>query len=62
MNMGDHIKKLLTVKSLVTFALLGATVYLATAQRIQISPEFFASIVASVVTYYFTKKDGDGNA
>lgn len=58
--MKDVLTKLLTVKSLVTFGLLGATVYLTIKQSTQISPEFFASVVSAVVTYYFTRKDGSG--
>ena len=54
-------KKLLTVKSIVTFALIGATVYLAVTQSVQLAPEFFASVVTAVVTYYFTRKDGGDN-
>ena len=56
--MKDTILKLLTVKSIVTFTLIGSTAYLAVAQKIQVSPEFFASVVTAVVTYYFTRKDG----
>lgn len=55
--MKETIKKIVSVKSIVTFALIGATVYLAVAEKIQISPEFFASVVTAVVTYYFTRKD-----
>lgn len=59
--MKETLKNLLTVKSITTFALIGATVYLAIKGNIQLAPEFFASIVASVITYYFTKKSDDGN-
>lgn len=59
--MKDTIKSLLTVKSLVTFILIGATAYLAVKSQIQISPELFASIVTAVITYYFTRKNDDGN-
>ena len=57
--MKEIIKKLCTVKSIVTFGLIGATVYLAVRQNVQLAPEFFASVVTAVVTYYFTRKDGN---
>lgn len=53
--------KLLTVKSLVTFGLLGAMTYLTVKQSTQISPEFFASVVSAVITYYFTRKENGGS-
>lgn len=59
-NMKDTLMKLLTVKSIVTFALIGATVYLAVTQSVTLSPEFFAGVVMAVITYYFTKKDDKG--
>ena len=55
--MKDTLKKLLEVKSLVTFALIGATVYLAVFHKTELPPEFFASVVTAVVTYYFTRKE-----
>lgn len=55
--MKDVWKKLLTVKSIVTFALIGVTSYLAVVQRVELAPEFFASVVSAVITYYFTRKE-----
>ena len=57
--MKDTLIKLLTVKSLVTFALIGATVYLAVFHKTELPPEFFASVVTAVITYYFTRKDSE---
>ena len=55
--MKDTIKKLLSVKSIVTFGLIGVTCYLAVAEKVELSSEFFAGVVMSVVTYYFTRKE-----
>lgn len=55
--MKEIAKKLLTVKSIVTFVLIGVTAYLAIASKVQIAPEFFASTVTAVITYYFTRKE-----
>ena len=60
--MNEFFKNLLSVKSIVTFALIGATAYLAVKNNTQIAPEFYASIVTAVITYYFTRKDGNGGA
>ena len=59
--MKETLMKLLTVKSLVTFGLLGAMTYLTVKQSTQISPEFFASVVSAVITYYFTRKENGGS-
>lgn len=59
--MKETLKKLLEVKSLVTFALIGATVYLAVYEKVQVPSEFFASVVTAVITYYFTRKDNGNN-
>ena len=48
---------LLKVKSLITIAMVFTTCYLAL-QGV-ISVEVFISLVASIITYYFTKKDSD---
>ncbi|MBR5286441.1 MAG: hypothetical protein IKU30_06025 [Clostridia bacterium] len=55
------VEKLLTVKSIVTFILIGVTAYLAIVSRVEISPEFFASVVTAVITYYFTRKESAGD-
>lgn len=57
--MKEKLAKLLCVKSIVTFLLVGATTYLAIVGKVEISSEFFASIVTAVITYYFTRKDND---
>lgn len=55
--MKDKLTKLVEVKSVVTFALIGVTCYLAVVSKIALSAEFFASVVTAVITYYFTRKD-----
>jgi len=47
----QRFSNLLTVKSLVTFALTGAFVYLAMKDRI--TPEVFIPIYSSVISFYF---------
>ena len=56
-DLGEILKKLFTVKSIVTFALIGVTCYCAITNNISLSGEFFAGIVGSVITYYFTKQE-----
>ena len=55
--MKDKLAKLVELKSIVTLLLIGCTCYLAITSKFQIAPEFFASIVTAVITYYFTRKD-----
>lgn len=55
--MKEWLMKIVSVKSLVTFALIGVTCVLAIMSELQLSSEFFASIVTAVITYYFTRKD-----
>ncbi len=59
--MKDSIKKLLSVKSIVTFGLIGVTCYLAVVEKVELSSEFFAGVVMSVVTYYFTRKESNND-
>ena len=47
--------QLLKVKSIVTIMILGVFCYLAL--RGEIEPEYFATVLSAIVTYYFTKKD-----
>ena len=54
--MKEKFAKLVDVKSIITFALVGCVCYLAIAGKIEVSSEFFASIVSAVITYYFTRK------
>nr|WP_297279112.1 hypothetical protein [uncultured Butyricicoccus sp.] len=58
--MKEKLMKLLDVKSLVTFALIGVVCVQAIRQNVQMPPEFVASTVTAIVTYYFTRKD-DGS-
>jgi len=53
MNFKDQLAALIDLKSLITLALVGATVY---GFVIQIVPiEVFIALVTSVITYYFTR-------
>jgi len=53
----DIIKKIINVKSIVTFALTAVVCYSVIVNNIALSGEFFASIVGAVITYYFTRQD-----
>lgn len=53
----QKLAKLVELKSIVTMALIGCTCYLAIKSGFTIAPEFFASIVTAVITYYFTRKN-----
>ena len=55
--MKAKLAKLIELKSIVTLALVGCTCYLAIKSNLTIAPEFFASVVTAVITYYFTRKD-----
>lgn len=55
--MKEKLAKLIELKSIVTMALIGCTCYLAIKSGFTIAPEFFASVVTAVITYYFTRKD-----
>lgn len=46
--------QLLKVKSIITLAIIGAMVYMATNELID--PATFMTIAGAVVTYYFTRK------
>lgn len=56
--MREKLAKLLDVKSIVTFALIGVVCVQTVRQNVTLPPEFVASIVTAIVTYYFTRKDG----
>lgn len=60
--MKEKFAKLVDVKSIITFALVGCVCYLAIAGKIEVSSEFFASIVSAVITYYFTRKQSNEDA
>ena len=55
--MRERLAKLIDVKSLVTFGLVSVVCVLAIRQNVTMSSEFVASIVSSIVTYYFKRKD-----
>jgi hypothetical protein len=48
--------ELLSVKSLVTIALIGTVVVLALRQNVVLPSEFVVAVVTSIVTYFFTKQ------
>ena len=56
--MKKRLTKLLDVKSLVTFALIGVVCVQSFRQNVSLPSEFVASIVTAIVTYYFTRKEG----
>lgn len=56
-KIGIAIVELLKVKTIVTLALIFTTCYLALKDRIDVA--VFTTLVSAVITYYFTKKDGD---
>jgi hypothetical protein len=53
----DAIKNLLKVKSLMTIAVMVVFVILSLKGKLE--PTLTASVITSVITYYFTKKDTD---
>lgn len=55
--MKDRLTKLLDVKSIITFALIGVVCIQTIRQNIDLPPEFVASTVTAIITYYFTRKD-----
>lgn len=58
--MKEVIVKLCSVKSIVTFALIAVVCVQTIRQNVMLPPEFVASIVTAIVTYYFTRKDDAG--
>lgn len=50
-SLKQRISNLLTVKSLVTFALTGAFVYLSVTDKVK--PDIFIPIYSSVISFYF---------
>lgn len=55
--MMDIIKNLLKVKSLMTIAVMA--VFVTLALKGELDAALIASVITSVVTFYFTKKDGE---
>lgn len=50
---------LLKVKSIMTIAVM--TVFVILSLKGKLEPTLTASVITSVITYYFTKKDNDGS-
>lgn len=57
--MREKLIKLLDVKSLVTFALITVVCVQSIRHNVEMPPEFVASIVSAIVTYYFTRREGE---
>lgn len=55
--MKDKIAKLIDVKSIVTFAVIGVMCYLAIKEVVDVA--VFTAIASSIITYYFTRRDKD---
>lgn len=55
--MKEKIAKLIDVKSIVTFALVGVVCVQAIRRDVELPPEFVASVVTAIITYYFTRKE-----
>ena len=55
--MKERLMRLLDVKSIVTFALITVVCVQAICNNVAMPPEFVASIVTAIVTYYFTRKE-----
>jgi len=55
-----RLQKLLEVKSIVTFLLIGAMCFLAVRQNTEIPSEAFVAVISSVITYFFTRTKNEG--
>ncbi len=56
----EKLAKLVEVKSIVTFALVGVLCYLAIKQDTPIPTELYTAVVTAVITYFFTRKTDKG--
>lgn len=54
------IAKLIDVKSIVTFALIGTLCALSLRQDVEVPSEALVAIVTAVVTYFFTRQSSGG--
>ena len=57
----EKLAKLVEVKSIVTFALVGVLCYLAVKQDTPIPTELYTAVVTAVITYFFTRKTDKGD-
>lgn len=55
----DKLSKLVEVKSITTFALVGVLCFLAVRQNTPIPTELYTAVVSAVVTYFFTRKNNE---
>lgn len=55
----DKLAKLVEVKSITTFALVGVLCFLAVRQDTPIPTELYTAVVSAVVTYFFTRKNNE---
>ena len=51
------LENLLKIKSIVTLVCMGVFVYMSVTNQLQ--SEVVAGIISSVITYYFTKREGE---
>ena len=56
----ERVLKLLEVKSVVTFALVGTLCVLASRQNVPVPSEALVATVTAVVTYFFTRQTAEG--
>lgn len=52
----SKLAKLVEVKSITTFALVGVLCFLAVRQNTPIPTELYTAVVSAVITYFFTRK------
>jgi len=52
-----RLAKLIDVKTIVTFAVVGTLCYLAIKQNVQIPSEAFVMVITAIITYFFTRKN-----
>lgn len=58
-TLGERVARLLEVKSITTFALVGALCFLAIRQNTPIPTELYTAVVSAVITYFFTRKNNE---
>ena len=58
-TLGERVARLLEVKSITTFALVGVLCFLAIRQNTPIPTELYTAVVSAVITYFFTRKNNE---
>jgi phosphotransferase system glucose/maltose/N-acetylglucosamine-specific IIC component len=59
MTVKEKFSKLVDVKSIVTFGLVGTLCFLAIRQDTPIPTELLTAVVTAVITYFFTRKQNE---